>query len=328
MPCRSESASLPVADLVGLAVGDQRGHRIGRAAVHPDLAVGVQRHEPPRRVDQRVDHRQLEVVPFGDRAPVVDARPAQRVGADADLLGADGVHVDDVRQVVDVGVHVVVALRGLQRTGQRHPLHRLEPVAQDLVGPLGDHARRVGVGRAAVGRVVLESAVARRVVRRGDDDAVGQVAVAAAVERQDRVADGGRRRVAVGRVDHRHDVVGGQHLQRRHPRRFGQRVGVAADEQRAGRALRLPVLRDGLRGGQDVRLVERGVQARPTMPGGPEGHLLVDVVRVGFDGVVGGDHLGHVDEIFGLRRLAGAGIGGHALDSAPLQFVPYAGPEA
>ena len=196
-------------------------------------------------------------------------------------LGADRVDVDDVRQVGDVGVHVVVALRALQRPGQRHPLHRLEPVAQDLVGALGDHAGGVGVGGAAVGRVVLEAAVARRVVRRGDDDAVGQVAVAAAVERQDRVADRRRRGVAVGRIDHRHNVVGGQHLQRRHPGRLGQRVGVAADEQRPGGALRGPVLDDGLRGRQDVRLVERGVQARPAVPRRAERHLLVDVVGVG-----------------------------------------------
>ena len=187
--------------------------------------------------------------------------------------------VDDVRQVVDVGVHVVVALRGLQRAGQRHPLHRLEPVAQNLVGALGDHAGGVGVGRAAVGRVVLEAAVARRVVRRRDHDAVGQVAVAAAVEGQDRVADRRRRRVAVGRIDHRDNVVGGQHLQRRRPRRLGQRVGVAADEQRAGGALRGAVLDDRLRGRQDVGLVERAVQARPAVPRRAERHLLIDVVR-------------------------------------------------
>ncbi len=82
-------------------------------------------------------------------------------------------------------------------------------------------------------------------------------------------------------------------------------------------ALRFPVLRDGLRGGQDVRLVERGVQAGPAVPGRAERHLLVDVVRVGLDGVVRRDHLGHIDEIFGLRRLTGAGVGGHDPDSAP-----------
>ena len=88
-------------------------------------------------------------------------------------------------------------------------------------------------------------------------------------------------------------------------------MGVAADEQRAGGALRRPVLDDRLGGRQDVRLVERGVQARAAVPRRAERHLLVDVVRVGLDGVVGGDHLGHIDEVFGLRRLTGAGIGGH-----------------
>ena len=52
------------------------------------------------------------------------------------------------------------------------------------------------------------------------------------------------------------DVVGGEHLQRGGPRRLGQRVGVAADEQRPVDALRGPVLADRLGGRQDVRLVE------------------------------------------------------------------------
>src|SRR5439155_4861995 len=98
-----------------------------------------------------------------DGTPVVDAGPAQRIGADADALGADRVYVDDVGQVLDVGVQVVVPLRALQRPGQRRPLHALEPLAQNLVGTLGDDTGRVGVGRSAVGRVVLEAAVARRV---------------------------------------------------------------------------------------------------------------------------------------------------------------------
>ena len=70
-------------DVVVVLALDQRGHRVRRGAVHPDLAVPVQRHEPPRRVDQRVDHGQVEAVPLGDLAPVVDARAAERVGADA-----------------------------------------------------------------------------------------------------------------------------------------------------------------------------------------------------------------------------------------------------
>ena len=94
-------------------------------------------------------------------------------------------------------------------------------------------------------------------------------------------------------------------------------MGVAADEQRASGALRVPVLDDGLRRREDVRLVERRVEAGATMPRRAERHLLIDVVGVGFDGVVRRHHLSHIDEVFGLRRLTGAGVGRHDPDSAP-----------
>ncbi len=147
-------------DLIEVAVGDERGHRVGRAAVHPDLAVGVQRHEPPGGVDQRVHHRQVQLVPFGDGTPVVHTGPAEWIGADANALGADGVQVHHIGQVLDIGVQVIVALRDLQRSRQRHPLHRLDALAQDLVRAIGNPAGGIGIRRPAVGRVVLESAVA------------------------------------------------------------------------------------------------------------------------------------------------------------------------
>ena len=86
-------------------------------------------------------------------------------------------------------------------------------------------------------------------------------------------------RIAVGGVDGRDDVVGSEHLQRRHPRRLRETVGVPADEQRAGGAVRGAVLDDRLRDGQDVRLVERTVQSRAAVTRCPECHLLGDVIR-------------------------------------------------
>src|SRR3954463_9612177 len=62
----------------------------------------------------------------------------------------------------------------------------MTPVASVSAGAAG-----VGGGGAAVRRVVLEAAVPRRVVRRGDDDAVGEAGGLPAVRREDRVADGG-----------------------------------------------------------------------------------------------------------------------------------------
>ena len=140
---------------------DQRGHRVRRRAVHADLAVPVERHEAPRRIDERVDDREVEAVALGDRGPVVDARAAERVGADVHAGGADGVEVDDVRQVVDVRAEEVVRLGRGAGAGERHPPHAAAAGRQQLVGPRRDPARGVGVGRAAVWRVVLEAAVGR-----------------------------------------------------------------------------------------------------------------------------------------------------------------------
>ena len=88
-------------------------------------------------------------------------------------------------------------------------------------------------------------------------------------------------------------------------------MGVPADEQRPGGSLGGAILGDRLRGGQDVRLVEGSVEAGAAVPGGAERHLLGDVVGIGGHRVVRGDQVGHVDEVFGLRRLTGAGIGRH-----------------
>ena len=133
-------------DVVVVLAPDQRRHRVGRGAVHPDLAVPVQRHEPPGRVDQRVDHRQVEAVPVGDLAPVVHARPAQRVGADAHPRLADPVEVEHVRQVVDVGPQEVVRRGGGPGPRERHPPHPAIP------------PRISSLARAAMTLVASESA--------------------------------------------------------------------------------------------------------------------------------------------------------------------------
>ena len=197
--------------------------------------------------------------------------------------------VDDGGQVVDVGPHEVVGLRAGTRPGERDPLDALEPGADELVGPGGDDLRRVRVRGAAVRRVVLEAAVVGRVVRRGDDDAVGETGAGrhtvdsgdlAPVGDEDRVRHRRSRRVAVGRVDEHGDVVGDEHLEGRGPRRLGQPVGVATEEERPVEALRLPVVDDRLRRREDVVLVERRVERGAAVARGAEGDLLVDVVGV------------------------------------------------
>ena len=75
------------------------------------------------------------------------------------------------------------------------------------------------------------------------------------------------------------DAVRQQHLDGRRPGRRGERVGVLAYEERPGDALGRAVLDDRLGRGGDVRVVERGVETRPSMSRGTERHLLVGIAR-------------------------------------------------
>src|ERR1700712_1186260 len=96
------------------------------------------------------------------------ACPAQRVDAQTQTGASNGVHVDDVFQVGDVGIEVVMTVSGvgLERLFQAYTGHADDFLGQQFVGlvldPLGD----IGVSRAAVGWVVFEAAAFRRVVRR------------------------------------------------------------------------------------------------------------------------------------------------------------------
>lgn len=182
---------------------------------------------------------------------------------------------------------------------ERHPPDPGKTFGEKLVGPIGDHRGDAGVGRTAAGRIVFESAVAGWVVRRGDDDAVGEHTRVVTVEGEDRVTDrrGGRERVT-GRRAYA-DPVRDEHLQRAAPCRDRQQVGVETDEQRPGDPRPRTVFDDRLRRRQDVILVERVVQTRSAMPGGTEHDLLQRIRRIGLVLVVGPLDGVDVDQIFG-----------------------------
>ena len=151
-------------EIEAVAQGDEAGHRVGRRGVHPDPAVPVDGHEPEGRVDGLVHDRQVEAVALADRRPVVDARPAQRVHAQAQAGRPDRVHVEDGAQVAHVDAPEVVGPRRRAGPIERDPRDVVDALFEDPVGLVLDPAGHVGVGRAAVGRVVLEAAVLGRVV--------------------------------------------------------------------------------------------------------------------------------------------------------------------
>ena len=232
---------------------------------------------------------------LGDGRPVVHRGAAHRVRSDAHAGVLDGRHVHDVRQVRNVVVHVVVLHAALiEHAVDRHALYTLEPGAQVVVGLCRNPIGGIGIRRAACRRVVLESTIARRVVGGGNHDAVG------ARVGQDGVGDGRGRGIAAAVIHPNLQFIGKEDLEGGDHGGFGQGVSITADEDGARGALLGAVVHDGLGDGQDVGLVEGGVQGGAAVPRGAEGNLLVRVIGVGGAGVVRGDQLRDIDEI---RRL-------------------------
>ncbi len=299
---------------------DQRLHRVRRRRVHPHTSIPIERHEPERGVDDRIDDVEVQSIAFGNRRPVMDARASHRIRADMELRAAQHVHVDDARQVADVVVQEIVPVRrrGTPCLVERNALHPFQRPREKVIRPLLDPGRHLLVRRAAAGRVVLEPAAFRRVMRRRDDDAVREARGAAAVPGQDGVRHGGRRRVFVVARKHDLDAIGGQHLQRAGLRGHGERVRVDTEEQRAVDAPALAVMANGLGDRENVRFVEALVERGPAMSGRAECHCLPGYGGIGRFGVVRGDEPRHVDQQFRRHRLPGERIRRHDCASAPL----------
>ncbi len=138
-------------DVESITQGDQPGHRRRRRRVHPDLAVPVVGHEPEARVDRLVGDGQVQAVALGDGAPVRDRGAAHRIHADAQAGRRDGVHVDDRRQLLDVGAQEVVAPG--RREGRRRPATRRTPSR-----PSAPLASRIRLASSWIQRVTSVSA--------------------------------------------------------------------------------------------------------------------------------------------------------------------------
>ena len=82
-------------------------------------------------------------------------------------------------------------------------------------------------------RVVLEAAIARRIMRRRDHNAVGKTRFPAFVVREDRVRDRGRRSILVVLREHDFHAVCSQDLQSGCESRHGEGMRIHAEEQRA-----------------------------------------------------------------------------------------------
>ena len=147
----------------------------------------------------------------------------------------------------------------------------------------------------------------RRIVRRRDDDPVGQPRFPPAIVSQNRMRNHRGRRVFVPFGDHHLDSVCRQHFERGGAGRDGQCVRVDAEKQRAGDVLPRAIQANRLGDREDVPLVERLLERRTAMSGGAKRHALRRHCGVGHPGVVGGDEPRHIDQHSRLRRLSGQG---------------------
>jgi hypothetical protein len=81
-------------------------------------------------------------------------------------------------------------------------------------------------------------------------------------------------------------------------------VRIGTDEQRTVDVFRRAVFADGLRGGEDVPLVETALERTAAMPRGSERHALRRHRRIGCQVDIGREQFLHVDQCAGRRRFA------------------------
>ena len=246
-------------DAVPILEANQPRHRVRTRAVHADLAVVIHRHERERRIDHRVHDGDAELVDRVDGFPVRPRRAAERVHAQLEAGAPDRVHVHDVSQILDVRQDEVLLVRARRLDGgrERHPLHAGVAGPQQLVGPVLHPLGHVEVGRSTVGRVVLEAAVLRRVVRGRDHDPVREVRPPAPVVRENGPRDDRRGRDAAVALDDGLDPVRRQHFQGGALRRLGQGMRVLSHVERTVDPVAAAIVADGLGDGGDVGLGER-----------------------------------------------------------------------
>ena len=187
-------------------------------------------------------------------------------------------------------------------------LDAAKSVFEVAVGGALDPGGDIGIRRTAIGRIVFEPAILRRIVRRRDHDAVGEALFAAVVVGQDRMRNRRRRRIAVVLVDHHLDVVCREHFERARQRRLGQRMGVDPDKQRTGKTGALPMIAQRLADRDDMRLVERMVERGAAMPGCAERNPLRRHRRIGLAGKIRCHQPRNIRQHRGVSGFAGERI--------------------
>lgn len=176
-----------------------------------------------------------------------------------------------------------MALRGggLERILEGDAVHACHLLADEIIRRCLNHLGDVGIGRAAMGGIVLEAPVLGRVVRWRDHHAIGQIRAAVTVIGQDGMRDDGGWRITILRINTHFQPGCGKHFQRGFQRRAGEGMRIDADEQRTGDARVLPVIDNRLADGQDMLFIEAGAQRGTPMSRCAKGTRCVAMVGSG-----------------------------------------------
>jgi len=151
---------------------------------------------------------------------------------------------------------------------------------QELIGSILDPLGYIGVGRSSIGRIVFKPAVFWRVVRRGDDNAIGEMLGAAPIVDEDRPRNRRRRRHTVVALNDGLDAVRRQDFERGALRGSGHRVRVLAHVERTIGPADFSVVADGLGDCEDVGFGERTAKWRAAMSAGAEADQLARVIGI------------------------------------------------
>ena len=178
MPCRSESRVVGEGDAIPVLEADEPGHGVGAGAVHADLAVVIDGHEREGRIDLRVHDGDVELVDRVDRLPVVHGGAAERIDAELEAGAADGLHVDDVAQIVDVGQDEIFLVRRLAASRAAANGTRLTPALPSRSSSLARSSIHCVTSVSAgppCGGLYLKPPSSGGLCDGRDDDAVGEM---------------------------------------------------------------------------------------------------------------------------------------------------------
>ena len=146
-------------------------------------------------------------------------------------------------------------------------------------------------------RIVFEAAVFGRIVRRSDNDAVGQSHFSVPIEIENGAGNRGSGRVLAIGSNADVNFVGRQHLERGGEGGLGKRMRIDAQEERPIDSLLLAIRANSLCHRENMPLIESAMERRAAMARGSKGDALLGNFRIGTVREIRGDQPGNVDEI-------------------------------